>query len=176
MPVILCMIGLISHFILYSALKNKYNFEISIFLHGVGFTSCCVALVWIVRDTILLSGSLGVGIEQNLWLFYMLPFTSLYYSYATLLQNIEKKNKVTLCLIAITAVSFAVLMIFEIIKIELPYMSIFPALFGLHLAYCYKKGTLNLRKFIWVPFLPFGIVFLWMLVWGIFAYIITNAF
>lgn len=169
---ILYMIGVIFNFILYSVLKKKYNFEINAFLYGVGFASCCVMLVW---STMAMATLAKFSSVENLWPFYILPFTSLYYSYATLLQNKEKKiNRTILCLTAITFVSFAVLMIFEMIESRVPYMSIFPAVFGLYFAYCLirKKGILNLREFTWSPFLPIWFYFILFM----FALLMTGAF
>jgi len=167
-PAILFIVGLISNFIIYSLLKKKYNFEINVFLYGVGFTSCCVAFLGLTEG--ILNDLFRIGIEENLWSFYLLPFISLYYSYVTLLYKRKNEiNRDTLYLMAITAISFAVLIIFEIIECWIPYVGIFPSLFGLYLVYCliHKKSILNLQAFTWSPFLPLWIVFLYTLIYPI---------
>ncbi|MCL2863349.1 MAG: hypothetical protein FWE54_04600 [Methanimicrococcus sp.] len=168
-PLILCITGLIFHIILYSVLKKKYNFEMRFFLYGVGFTACCIAFLCHTLGG--LYGPYGpfspyspygpyerVNIIENLkfLFFYILPFTTFYYSYATLLQNKEKEiGRVTLCLTAITVLSFAVLIILGTINYQNPYIGIIPILFGLYLAYCliYKKGMLSLRQIAWGSFI-----------------------
>jgi len=163
-PVILCIAGLLSHFIFYSLLKKKYNFETNVFLYGVGFTFCFVTFLLLTLGMLYYPfvGLLKVSIEENLWYFYILPFTLLYYSYATLLQNKEKGiGGVTLFLTALTVISFAVLIIFEKMKYGVPYIGILPTIFTLYLAYCLirKKGILNLQIFTWSPFIPLAIVY-----------------
>jgi len=160
------MFVLISNFILYSVLKKKYNFELNVFLYGVGFTSCCVMFELFTLTGFILLGlydPFGGGIEVYFYhILSMLLFTSLYYSYATFLQNKEKEiSRVTLYLTAITGISFAVLIIFEIIQYRIPYAGIIPFLFILYLAYCliHKKGLLNLRGFAWSPFIPSSVMF-----------------
>jgi hypothetical protein len=158
--IILCTIGLISHFIFYSALKKKYNFEMNVLLYGVGFTSCSVMFV------ILILGMLHGPLREdfNLWLLYIFPFTFLYYSYAALLRNIEKKvNRITLCLMVIALIFFAALIIIEIMKYGIPFAGILLSPFGLYFAYCLirKKCVLSLRVFAWSSFLP-ALITYWM--------------
>ena len=167
----------ISNFILYSVLKKKCNFEMNVFLYGVGFVSCCVILAFFALSTnssfsvlITSSGSTSYGrsIEAYSYFLYILPFTLLYYSYATLLQNKEKEiNRAALYLTILTVMSFVALIVFEIIKYQIPYMGVFLLLFGLYLVCCFnfKKVRLNLRGFAWSPFLPLIMVFLcWCLI------------
>ena len=170
MPLILCMTGLVSNFILYSVLKKKYNFEINVFLYSVGFTSCCAALLCFTQGILSI---FRVGSETNLWPYYLLPFIFLYYSYATLLQNDGKEiSRVTLCLAATAFIPFAALIIFEVIECWIPWMGIFPSLFGLYLAYCliHKKGLLNLQRFTWSPFIPSGVAFWCFVISAIFNF------
>jgi hypothetical protein len=171
-PMILWVIGLISHFIFYSALKKKYNFEMSVLLYGVGFTSCCVIFVLLILG-VLHGGPLKEYF--NLWLLYIFPFTFLYYSYATLLQNNEKDiNKNILYLTAATILSFAVLIIIEIMIYGPPVVGALLLPFGLYFAYCLirKKGVLSLQAFAWSPFLPAFVAF-----WVFILYsIITTPF
>ncbi|MCL2863277.1 MAG: hypothetical protein FWE54_04225 [Methanimicrococcus sp.] len=156
-PVILCLSGFIFHFLLYSVLKKKYNFKKDVFLYGVGFTSAFIAFVFFTLIVLHNGTWWGASIEEAIWYFYILPFTSLYYSYATLLKNKEKRaSRVTLILLAITVISFALLIIFEISEYRIPYIAVLPVLYVLYLSYCliHKKGTLGLREFAWIPFLP----------------------
>ncbi|MCL2549916.1 MAG: hypothetical protein FWE78_03150, partial [Methanimicrococcus sp.] len=134
---------------------------------GVGFTSCCVT--FLLFTLVSFHGSLIwiEGIKAFLWSFYILPFTLFYYSYATLLQNKEKEiSRITLYLTAITGISFAVLIIFEIIEFGIPFAGFFPILFGLYLAYCliHKEGILNLRGFAWLSFILSWIMFLYCVI------------
>lgn len=163
---------LIFNFIFYSVLKKKYNFELNVLLYGIGFMSCCVTFVLFML--ILLHGPFERGsIEPFFWFFYVLPFTTLYYSYAALLQNNEKNiDRVILCLSLITLVSFAGLIIFEIIKYQIPYVGVFLFLFGSYLVYCLtsKKSKLSLQLFAWTPCYPALSIFLYV-IW--YAFVIT---
>jgi len=169
----ICIVSVfIFNFIFYSVLKKKYNFEMHVFLYGVGFTLCCVIFAFYALSIQQHFGSYEGSIETSVWSFYILPFIFLYYSYATLLtKNGKDISKVTLFLMTITFISFAILIIFEIIKYQIPFIGIFLLLFGLYLAYCLiykKKGILNLRLFTWSPFLPSFILF-----WSVHLYILT---
>jgi len=170
------MIILISNFILYFVLKKKYNFEMKVFLYGVGFTSCCVTFALLTQTGFIQLGFYnlfrdGSGYHlYSLYLCYTLLFTFLYYSYATFLQNPEKEiSRVTLGLTAITGISFAVLIISEIIQYRIPTAGIVPFFFVLYLAYCliHKKGILNLRELTWSPFFPSCLVFCWVFLYAL---------
>jgi len=168
LPFILCTLGLLFHFIFYSLLKKKYNFETNVFLYGIGFTSCFVTFLLLTLGILYypFDGLMRVSSAENLWYFYILPLTLLYYSYATLLQNKEKRvTGVTLCLTALTVISFAVLIIYEQMKYGVPYIGLLPTVFALYLAYCLirKKGILNLQRFTWSPFILLAVVYLYSL-------------
>ena len=147
----------ILNFIFYSVVKKRYNFETYVLFYGAGFTSCCITFVFLFTLITHFGSSYGGNIEAFLCLLYIIPFTTLYYSYATLLQNKEKDaDKITLSLAAITVLSFVILIIFETIKYQIPYVGVFLLLYGLYLVYCLvrKKGILDFRGFAWSPFIP----------------------
>lgn len=159
-PIIFFVSGLILNFILYSVLKKKFNFELSVFLYGIGFTSCCFTAVYYIFR---LQGSVE-HVETTY--FYLIPLTILYYSYATMSKNTEKRmSKITLFLIAITAIIFAGLTLFEIINYPIPWVSLLLLLFGFYFAYCliYKKYVVTLQTLPWGPFL---------FSWGVFWYLL----
>ncbi|WNY23903.1 hypothetical protein MmiHf6_12260 [Methanimicrococcus hongohii] len=160
-PVFFFVSGLILSFILYSILKKKFNFEISVFLYGVGFTSSCfTAIFYIFR----LQGPTEEHLETIF--LYLIPLTFLYYSYATMFKNTEKGvQRATLYLMIITTVFFAALTIFEIINYPVPWVGLLLLLFGSYFAYCliHKKNVLTLQALYWIPFLFSWFVFLYLL-------------
>lgn len=162
-PIILCISSLALNFICYSALKKKFNFETEVYFYGVGFTSCCFAIVFFA---FALHGPIREEIESVVQILYILPFILLYYSYATLVKKKEERiPSATTCLMVTTFVIFAILTIFEMVKYQIPYVGIFLLFFGLYFAYCliYKKYVLNLQGFAWSPFLlPF--ILFWYLI------------
>ena len=143
------------------------------FLYGVGFTSSCVTFALLTQVGFVQLGFYNPFRDEGIYyqhLCYILLFTFLYYSYATFLRNKEKEvSRVTLGLTAATVISFAVLIISEIIQYQIPTTGIIPFLFVLYLAYCliHKKGILNLREFTWSPFFPSWIVFWCVLIYAI---------
>lgn len=161
-PIIFCVAGLILNFIFYSTLKNKFNFEPSVFLYGVGFTSCFFTAVYYIFR---LQGSMGEHLGTTY--FYLIPLTFLYYTYATMVKNTEKRiSKVTLFLMIVTTVIFAVLTIIEINNYPIPYVGFLLLFFGLYLVYCLirKKYVLTLQVFAWIPFLVSSSVFWYLLI------------
>ncbi|WNY23899.1 hypothetical protein MmiHf6_12220 [Methanimicrococcus hongohii] len=161
-PIIFCAAGLILNSIFYSTLKKKYNFELSVFLYGIGFTSCFFTAVYYIFR---LQGSMRehLGITY----FYLILLAFLYYTYATMFKNTEKRiSKVTLFLMVITAVISVVLTIFEIINYQIPYVGILQLFYGLYFAYCliHKKYVLDLQVFAWIPFLVSSFVFWYFLI------------
>jgi hypothetical protein len=144
----------ICNFVIFSIFKRKYNSGLNIFFYGAGFTACWVMFVYYqVHNYSLFEGN----VEMFFWILYILPVTTLYYSYAGILQNNEKStNKITLCLSIITLIFFAVLIILEIIECQSLHLGVFLIPYGLYLSFClfYKKGKLPLQLFAWSPFLP----------------------
>jgi hypothetical protein len=107
----------------------------------------------------MISAGFGEPIDAPLymWNFYIIPLTSLFYSYAVWLKKDEKdRNRVTLYLLGITAIF---LLIIGAIKIELIMPFIFlalciPFLFGFYAGYFVTYRTLpSLRFFAWTPML-----------------------
>jgi len=153
-PIILCIAGLIFHIILYSVLQKKFNFGLNVFLYGVGFAASCVNILFHIFA--ILQDSWGM-VQTIFYYYYILPFTLLFYSYATLLQNKEKDiNKVTLFLMTATVVSFAALMLINIIELGILHLMLgIPMIFFGYIFYSsiHKKYVLNLREFAWCSFL-----------------------
>ncbi|WP_338103147.1 hypothetical protein [Methanolapillus millepedarum] len=114
--------------------------------------------------------SYGGGEKLLPWyIFYALSFVLLYYSYATLLQTGEKKiSKATLCLMAMTTLSFLILFIAEILKGRLPLTGVFLLLFGLYFFACFtsEKVRLSLRRLAWALFLPMFILVFYVFLAG----------
>ncbi|MDV0447850.1 hypothetical protein MsAg5_17670 [Methanosarcinaceae archaeon Ag5] len=134
----------------------------NVFLYGVGFTSCCVELVFLVQVQFAKYG--GGGIEILSWsIFYTLLFLFVYYSYAVLIQNDEKEiSKVTLYLPFMIFIFSLISIILETMNSHPPIAGVFLLLFGLYFAGCLisKKIRISLRGFAWSLFLPMFIL-LW---------------
>jgi hypothetical protein len=156
-PILSCAAGLILHFILYFVFMKKFNFETNVFFYGVGFTSCCFAAVCFAFS---IRGPISEHIGMGIVLFYLIPLTFLYYSYAALLEKNEESIRkgirtVMLFLMAAATVIFAALIVLEIMNDFIPYAGLIPLCFGLYFVYCFvsKKHILSLRAFAWSPFL-----------------------
>ncbi|WNY23914.1 hypothetical protein MmiHf6_12370 [Methanimicrococcus hongohii] len=148
----------ILNYILYCILKKKYNFEIYVFLYGVGFTSCCVTLVILIQTFFIKYAEIGL----LLWcIFYMLSFMPVYYSYAILYQDEKKETDSVLSRLPLTIFVFSLIStVVEIINSRPPVAGVLLLLFGLYVNYfIFKKFRLSLRGFAWSMFLPMVIVF-----------------
>ena len=161
LPAISLILILIFNFIFYYVLKKKYNFEMNVFLYGVGFTSCCVMLVFFIHVVLNLNGAMPWNI-LSLCIFYMFAFILLYYSYATLLRSNKKEaSKIPLYLTIMTVITFLILTGFEIIMYGTSIACLFLLFFGLYLACCFifEEMRFSLRVFAWSLFLPLLVVF-----------------
>ncbi|MDR2943894.1 MAG: hypothetical protein LBU81_02220 [Methanosarcinales archaeon] len=159
------ILSLVPGIIIYSVLKKKYEFETKVFFYGAGFTSCVFLLFLIFRGVLIHFLILRIipsshWIEFAVYAFSALSFTLFYYTYATLLQrdneilfkNNKKIGKGTFYLAVLTVISYAVLIVFEIINYQIPFTIISLLFFGVYFVYCVnnKIRKVTLQELTWV--------------------------
>ncbi|MCL2141997.1 MAG: hypothetical protein FWH46_03870, partial [Methanimicrococcus sp.] len=167
-PICIVLI-LILNIIFYSILKKKYQLETDTFLYGVGFTSIWFTFLLLLLIMIIQVFNLIVSesrfqtdsLHYIFFAFHIIPITSLFYSYAALLKNNEKRiDRTTLYLTAITAVLFVlgIVICFLIMTPIRLFEYILLSFFGLYICYSLiyyaiykKKFQLTLRKLAWIP-------------------------
>ncbi|MDR2944213.1 MAG: hypothetical protein LBU81_03915 [Methanosarcinales archaeon] len=154
--------------IIYIILKKKYNFKIKDFFYSIGFTLCCVLLFLSLSrfliETIPWLSLSSPRVTFTAYTLSALSFTLFYYTYATLLQsdkeillqNNKKISKGTFHLAFLTVISYAVLIVFEIINDQIPVFGISLLFFGFYFVCCLfsKKIRISLRQIAWIVFLP----------------------
>ena len=146
---------LILNFIFYCILKKKYNFKIYVFLYGVGFTSCCVMIVFLIQTYF----AKYAENELLLWCtFYIFSFMLVYYFYAALYQNEKKETSAIISRLPVmVSISALISTALEIINSRPPIAGVLLLLFGFYILIL-KKSRLSLRGFAWSLFLPMLIV------------------
>jgi hypothetical protein len=167
------LLAQIVHLVFYLILKKNYNLDADVFLYGFGFISSFIPIFLLSYILVALDKPIDFSLY---WLFFVIPLVSLFYSYAALPKNNEKKiSTIALFLIAFTAVFFIFLIMKDEMFQQFFLVFILPIFFGLYVGYyaIYRTVRLSSRSLAWTPIL---MLFIFFINPGMFFHFILESF
>ena len=150
---------------------KKIKSRANTFLYGASFTLFIAFALMIYLLVNLLE------YFYVLWFVYMLSFTSLFYLYATLPEDNEKKvNMTTLVLASITIVLLLLGIATDKLDFKLTFIPLLSVLLGAYAGYyaIYRTLRLSPRLLAWAPILLAGIYVICLNIYAGHAFLISN--